>query len=160
VPALSVTTVVVLGGIVAVTMSGATIIVGGDGVSIDEWAAPLSVWQWAIGGVIEFALIAVAATVWWATSTMWRGRSIPDGKVPSVRPFALGAAVAMIAATVLAFVTHIRNWNEWHTLIAQHPEWHESAQSWQTPVGGAVAVLIVAGIVVGYGFVHRRAASL
>jgi len=62
----------------------------------------------------------------------------------------------MVAATALALITHVRNWNEWHPLIAQHPEWHENAQHWQIPVGAAVAVLVVAQVGATYGFVRRR----
>lgn len=150
------TALVILGAITAVKVSGATLIRGADGVSIAEWAAPLSVWQWAIAGVIEFALIAAAATAWWSALTVWRGQFVPDYTASSARRFAVGAGFAMVAATVLALVVHIRNWREWNTLVAQHPVWHASAQSWQIPVGGAVALLIVAEVVAGYGFLRRR----
>ena len=153
------TTLVILGGITAVKVSGATVIRGTDDGSILEWAPPLSVWQWAIAGVIEFALIAAAATAWWSALTVWRGQFVPDYTASSVRRFAVGAGLAMVAATVLALVVHIRNWREWHTLITQNPEWHASTESWQIPVGGAVALLIVAGIVVGYGLLRRRTGS-
>ncbi len=153
-PALA--ALVILGGITAVRLSGATLIRDGVGGSIVEWAAPLSVWQWAIGGVVEFALIAAAATAGWAALTVWRGQFVPEIEPASARRFAIGAGAAMIAATVLALVAHIRNWNEWHSLISQHPEWGESAQSWQIPVGGAVALLIVAEVIAAYGFLRRR----
>lgn len=150
------TALVVLGGVTAVRVSGATLIRGSDGGSILEWAPPLSVWQWAIAGVIEFALIAAAAIAWWSALTVWRGQFVPDYTASSVRRFAAGAGSAMVAATVLALVVHIRNWREWNTLVAQHPVWHASAQSWQIPVGGAVALLIIAEVVAGYGFLRRR----
>jgi len=152
---LVVTALAVLGGIVAVVASRATVIRDPDG-AVAEWAPPLSLWQWAIGGVIEFVLIGLAAGAWWGAWSLWAGRDFPALKLPSPRPFALGAGVAMIAATALALITHVRNWNEWHTLIAQHPEWHEGAQSWQIPVGAAVALLVVAAVVAAYGFVRRR----
>lgn len=154
--ALGLTALVVLGGIVAVAASGATVIAGADGGTILEWAPPLSVWQWLIAGLIEFVLIAGTAAAAWGASTVWHGRLGDGGKNVSVRPLALGACIAMIAATVLALLVHIRNWTEWHSLISQHPEWGESAQSWQIPVGAAVAFLIVADVVAGYGFLRRR----
>ncbi|NYI41803.1 hypothetical protein [Demequina lutea] len=154
------TALVILGGVTAATVSGATVIRGANGGSVLEWAAPLSVWQWEIAGVIEFALIAAAAIAWWSALTVWRGQFVPDYRALSARRFAAGAGSTMVAATVLALVVHIRNWSAWHTLIAQHPEWHESAQSWQIPVGGAVALLIVAEVVAGYGFLRRRTRGL
>lgn len=150
------TALVILGAVAAVRVSAATVIRDSAGGPIAEWAPPLSVWQWAIGGVIEFALIAAAATAWWAAFSVWRGQFMPDYASTSVRRFAVGAGSAMVAATVLAFVVHIRNWREWHTLIAQHPEWGASAQSWQIPVGGAVALLVVAEVVAAYVFLRRR----
>lgn len=154
--ALFASSLVVFGAIVAVTLSGPTLIRGADGVSILEWAPPLAVWQWLIAGVIEFALIGAAAAAWWGAWSLWAGRDFPELSLPSPRPFVIGGGVVMIAATALALVTHIQNWREWHTLVAQHPEWGESAQAWQSPVGGAVALLIAAEIVAGYGFVRRR----
>jgi hypothetical protein len=151
------TALVILGGITAVKVSGATLVRGTDGISVLEWAPPLAVWQWAIAGAIEFALIAAAAIAWWSALTVWRGKLVPDFRSSSARRFAAGAGSAMIAATVLALVVHIRNWREWRTLITQHPEWHASAESWQIPVGGAVALLIVAGIAVGFRLLRRSA---
>ena len=150
------TALVILGGITAVKVSGATLIRGALGGTIVEWAAPLSVWQWVIAGVIEFTLIAAAATAWWAALTVRQGQLAPDCKAPAARHFAVGAGVAMIAAALLAVVTHVRNWHEWHSLVVQHPEWGESAQSWQIPVGGAVAFLAIAEVVAAYGFLRRR----
>jgi hypothetical protein len=147
---------VVLGGVAAVSVSGATVIRDSAGGPIAEWAPPLAVWQWAIAGAIEFALIAAASIAWWSALTVWRGKYSPDFRSSSARRFAAGAGSAMVAATVLALVVHIRNWREWRTLITQHPEWHASTESWQIPVGGAVSLLIVAGIVVGFRFLRRR----
>lgn len=154
------TALVILGGITAAKVSGATVIRGADGVSVLEWAPPLAVWQWAIAGVIEFALIAAASIAWWSALTVWRGKFVPDYTASSARRFAAGAGSAMVAATVIALVVHVRNWREWHTLMTQHPEWHASTESWQIPVGGAVALLIVAGIMVGLGLLRRRTGSL
>ncbi len=150
------TALVILGGIAAVVVSGPTLIRGALGGTTVEWAAPLSVWQWVIAGVIEWTLIAAAAIVWWAAFAVWRGQLSPDHKAPVGQHFALGAGVAMIAAAVLALVTHVRNWHEWHSLIAKHPEWGEIAQPWQVQVGGAVALLAVAEVVAAYGFLRRR----
>ncbi len=150
------TALAILGAITAVSVSGATLVRAAAGGPIVEWAPPLSVWQWAIASVIEFALIAAAAIAWWSALTVWRGEFVPDYTASSVRRFAAGAGSAMVAATVLALVVHIRNWREWHTLVAQHPEWNASTESWQIPVGGAVALLIVAEVVAGYGLLRRR----
>ena len=155
--ALFASALVVLGAVVAVALSGPALVRGADGVSILEWAPPLTVWQWLVAGVIEFALIGAAAASWWGAWSLWAGRYPSGPDLPSPRPFALGAGGAMIATTVLALVTHIQNWREWQTLVAQHAEWGESAQAWQLPVGGAVALLIVAEVVAAYGFVRRRA---
>lgn len=154
--ALFVTALVVVGAILAVALSGPTLIRGAAGVSILEWAPPLAVWQWLIAGVIEFALICTAAAAWWGAWSLWAGRDFPDLSLRSPRPFVLGGGVAMIAATVLALVTHIQNWREWHTLVAQHPEWGESAQASQIPVGGAVVLLMVSALVAAMILLPRR----
>lgn len=154
--ALVVSMIVVLGAIVIVMFSGYTAVRGANGASFLEWAPPFTVWQLAVAGVIEFSLIGAAAAAWWGAWSLWSGRKSLGFTLPSPRPFAMGAAIAMIAATALALVTHIRNWQDWHTLITQHPEWHEDAEAWQIPVGAAVALLIVAQVVAMYGFLRRR----
>jgi hypothetical protein len=109
--------------------------------------------------VIEVALIGMAAAAWWGAWSLWAGRSLPGLARPSPRPFALGAGVAMIAASMLALVTHIRNWREWHTLVSQHPEWGESPQSWQIPVGGVAVAVIVSALVAGMILLLRRTSA-
>ncbi|MBC7297997.1 MAG: hypothetical protein H5T82_03795 [Demequina sp.] len=63
-------------------------------------------WLSAVAAVA--ALIGVSAAAWWGAWSLWAGRRLPDLALPSPRPFALGAGVAMIAATELAHVTHMR----------------------------------------------------
>jgi hypothetical protein len=150
---------VTLGAIVAVELTGPTLIRGADGASFAEWAPPIAVWQWLIAGAIEVALIGMAAAAWWGAWSLWAGRSLPGLALPSPRPFALGAGVAMIAASVLALVTHIRNWREWRTLVSQHPEWGESPQAWQIPVGGVVVALIVSASVAAMILLLRRTSA-
>lgn len=150
------TALVALGGIAAVKVSGATLIREADGVSILEWAPPLLVWQWAMAGIIEFTMIAAAATAWWAALAVWRGQFVPEFTALSARRFTMGAGFAMIAATGLALVMHIRNWREWHTLIAQHPEWGEGPQPGQIPVGTGVALVIILVIAALMGLLGRK----
>lgn len=149
------TALVVLGGIAAVAASGATLIGGANGESILEWAPPLAVWQWVVGGVIEFTMIAAAATAWWAAMTVWRGRLVPEHGALTARFYALGAGCAMLVATTVALWVHIRNWRDWHSVIAQHPEWGESPQQAQIPVGIGVALVIMVAIAVASVLVTR-----
>lgn len=154
--ALFASSLVAFGAFVAVELSGPTLIRGADGGSLLEWVPPLAVWQWLIAGVIEFALIGVAAAAWCGAWSLWAGRRLPGLALPSPRPFALGAGVAMTAATGLALVIHIRNWREWHTLVVQHPEWGAGAQAWQIPVGGVLVALMVSALVAAMVLLLRR----
>ncbi len=154
--ALVVSTLVVFGAIVAVALSGPTLIRDGAAASIVEWAPPLTVWQWLFAAVIEFTLIGAAAAAWWGAWWLWAGRDFPDRKLPSPIPFALGAGVVMIAAAVLALLTHLQNWREWHVLVAQRPEWGESAQARQIPAGVVLAALMVSALIAAMTPLLRR----
>lgn len=147
---------VTLGAIVAVELTGPTLICGADGASFLEWGPPLAVWQWLIAGAIEFALIGTAGAAWWGAWSLWAGRRFPDLTLPSPRPFGLGAGLAMIAATVVALVTHIQNWREWQTLVARHPDWGQGAQAWQVPAGVVMVALVVGALVAAMILLVRR----
>jgi len=154
--ALTLSTHALWGGFLTVMFSRYTAVSSADGASFLEWAPPFTVWQLTALGVMEFSLIGAAAAAWWGAWSLWSGRGLPELAFPSPLPFVLGAGVAMIAATALALITHVSNWNEWHALIAQHPEWNESPDNSQVPVAVVVAALLVAAVVAAYVSVRRR----
>ncbi len=139
-------TLAALGAVGAVLLSGPTVIYGATETTVLEWAPPLAVYQWCIAGVVELALIAAATAAWWGAGTLWVRRRPSVAERLSPHPFVLAGGAAMIATSVLALTVHVHNWRQWRTLVVEHPNWGESVQSWQIPLGAVVVGVIVAAV--------------